>query len=167
MSDISENPSAEPQEDSEGIKRLREQAGRANELEATVRRQAFQLAGVNVDSKPGQAFLSTYAGDLTPEAIKAEATDWNLLAPTPAPTTTATADEVAMSQSRSEIAVAGTPASIAPEGDPVEAAYAARSAALARGMPQVDAGVAVIDALFQAAAAGNPKYIYEPGRAPQ
>ena len=64
------------------IKDLREKASgaqaTADENKALIRKMAFMEAGIDTTSKPAQAFLSTYAGDLTPEAIKAEAIEWNL-----------------------------------------------------------------------------------------
>jgi hypothetical protein len=45
-------------------------------------------AGIDTDSKPAQALLQSYDGELTAEAIKAEAADWGIVkatAPEPDP----------------------------------------------------------------------------------
>lgn len=78
MSD-NNDPSTEP----EGIKNLRAKAAEADtataRAEAAERRLAFVEAGIPLNSKPAQAFLTSYSGEMTPEAIKAEAAEWNLL----------------------------------------------------------------------------------------
>lgn len=47
--------------------------------DAAERELAFVKAGVPTDTKVAQAFLSTYTGEMTPDAIKAEAKEWNLI----------------------------------------------------------------------------------------
>ena len=73
-----ENKDQEP----DHIKDLRAKAERSTQAEAELaaakRELAFTKAGVNTDSKPAQALLNSYAGDLTTEAIKAEAAEWGL-----------------------------------------------------------------------------------------
>jgi hypothetical protein len=72
------------QDESEGIKNLRAKAEKAEAAEARVarleRELAFTQAGISTSSKPAQALLASYDGELTPEAIKAEAAEWGLIA---------------------------------------------------------------------------------------
>lgn len=59
------------------------------EAELARKELAFVKAGIDTDSKPAQALLSSYSGELTADAIKAEAAEWGLVqaaAPTPEPT---------------------------------------------------------------------------------
>ena len=60
------------------------------EAEMAKRELAFVKAGVDTDSKPARALLENYEGELTKEAIQAEAKDWGLVKgaepePTPDP----------------------------------------------------------------------------------
>lgn len=77
MSDENEQ-NDEPQH----IKDLRKQAqdgkAAADENAKLQRELAFVKAGIDTTSKPAQALLNSYEGELTVEAIKAEATEWGL-----------------------------------------------------------------------------------------
>lgn len=81
MSDSHDNTDNE--NEPEGIKNLRAKAAKADEAEARAvaaeRRAAFLEAGVPLSSKPAQALMASYSGELTPDAIKAEAAEWGLL----------------------------------------------------------------------------------------
>lgn len=67
----------------EHIKKLRAEAEQAKtlqkELEAKERQIAFLQAGVDTSTKLGQMLMKTYDGEMTPEAIKAEAADIGLV----------------------------------------------------------------------------------------
>lgn len=68
--------------EAEHMKELRAKAERAPQAEAELaaakRELAFSKAGINTDSKPAQALLKTYEGEMTTEAITAEAAEWGI-----------------------------------------------------------------------------------------
>lgn len=70
-------------DESEGIKNLRAKAEQTDtqtaRADAAERKLAFVEAGIPLSSKPAQGFMQTYSGDMTPEAIKAEAIEWGLI----------------------------------------------------------------------------------------
>lgn len=80
---MSNNNDTTTPDEAEGIKNLRAKADKADEAtaraEAAERRLAFVEAGIPTGSKPAQGFMATYTGEMTPEAIKAEAIEWGLL----------------------------------------------------------------------------------------
>lgn len=81
---MSNNTDSTPNPDeSEGIKNLRAKADQADtataRAEAAERKLAFVEAGIPLASKPAQAFLASYSGEMNPEAIKAEALEWGLI----------------------------------------------------------------------------------------
>lgn len=67
----------------DNIQQLRDQASQskanADKNVLLEKEMAFMRAGVDTQSKPAQALIASYAGDLTPEAILAEATEWGLV----------------------------------------------------------------------------------------
>lgn len=78
------DPEAEGGSDSAVIQKLREQANRTqaaeNENVALKREMAFDRAGVPTEG-PASYFRKAYDGDITPEAIRAEAETAGLLSP--------------------------------------------------------------------------------------
>lgn len=70
-------------ESQEDVSELRKAAegGKAAKREAELakRELAFVKAGVDTDKKPARALLENYDGELTSDAIRAEATEWGLL----------------------------------------------------------------------------------------
>ena len=83
---------SEEAQGTEDVSELRKAAegGKAAKREAEMakRELAFVKAGVDTDSKPARALLENYEGELTKEAIQAEAKDWGLVRdaePEPAP----------------------------------------------------------------------------------
>lgn len=77
MSEENETPS----EDNLKELRANAKAGKdaIDENTALKRRMAFMEAGIPLSGKPAQALLQNYAGELTTEAIKAEAIEWGLV----------------------------------------------------------------------------------------
>lgn len=73
----------ENENEPEGIKQLREQARQASELQkqldAQKRELAFAKAGVDTESKLGSMLFKTFDGDLSSDAIQAEAKEIGLL----------------------------------------------------------------------------------------
>ena len=69
-----------PQEDVSELRKAAEGAKTARqEAERAKRELAFVKAGIDTDSKPAQALLNSYDGELTSEAIRAEAKEWSLI----------------------------------------------------------------------------------------
>jgi len=63
----------------EDIRALEEAAAKAKDVERMNRELVFAKAGIDTDTKLGKMLLATYEGDLTKEAIIAEAQDIGLL----------------------------------------------------------------------------------------
>ena len=72
----------------EHIKKLRSDAEKGRKLESLVaekdRQIAFLQAGVDTETKLGQMLMKSYEGELTAEAIKAEATEIGMFNSEPA-----------------------------------------------------------------------------------
>lgn len=95
------------------LRKLRKEAQRSKELEAKVadleRREAFARAGVPLDNPATEYLIRGYQGELTAEAIKAEAVKIGIVA-----STSATPQEVAGHEAVQAAATGGTP----PTGGP-------------------------------------------------
>lgn len=168
MSDL--NDDQNPPE-SEGIRNLREANERKDaeikELRGRALRGAFIEAGVPVTGA-GQLLLETYAGELDPDAIKAEATKYGLLdasgqpaSQTPEPP--ADPGDVQNAGQVDERRALGTdtlPPGTQPENDPdrIDKAFARRDDQLSRGMKREDAGAEVFGEILRAGAAGDPRF---------
>ncbi len=76
------DPNAGEGEEPKHIKDLRDKASTgaaALDENANLKKEmAFMRAGIDTSSKPAQAMIQGYSGELTADAIKAEAVDWNL-----------------------------------------------------------------------------------------
>jgi hypothetical protein len=89
MSNVENNN--DEQNESPGIKALRQQAAEGADAKAEAaqmkKEMAFLRAGIDTTSKPAQAMIAGFTGELTPDAIAAEAAEWGLAKPpTPPPT---------------------------------------------------------------------------------
>ena len=86
---MSDEAGTEPENDPEHMKKLREDAKKGREADAAIaaanRKIAILEAGVPTGTPLGQMFLKSYEGELTTEAIKAEAILVGLVEGTPAP----------------------------------------------------------------------------------
>jgi hypothetical protein len=170
----------------ENIAVLREQA-QASEMnrlkaEATARENAMLKAHVDISTPIGQMFLSAYQGELTTEAIQAQAAEvgaWKAPAETPPPATTPTPQTPGQPQSQTYDATeaalrmlaqqgtagtAGGTETPPPPADPIKESYDEFSALVARGRTREDAAIAVIGAKMKLAAEGNPAVLYDPER---
>lgn len=131
------------------------------EAEAAKRELAFVKAGVDTDTKIGKLLLKTYEGDLTSEAIKAEALELGAIkaeAPATTATTTASLDE--QSQSLERQGLAGEPDVQGDPGpNPNMLAYKAAEAAMAAGQPREIAFGAGLTEMLKAAHAGDTRVI--------
>jgi hypothetical protein len=143
---------------------LREAAERGrravDENEVLRKELAFVKAGIDTDSKLGQLLFRTYEGDLTVDAIKAEAADIpGLLAPTPAPQ-----DEPEMDpglQQMREGFANGEPTSGEAPADAKALALGAFNDALKQGFTRDDAAVEYFGTLLSEAANGNRSAIFD------
>lgn len=149
-------------EDENGVVRaLREsnqrESDRATQAERKLAMYEAGLPGDKLGTKVGQAFLSSYEGEMTPEAIRAEAEEWGLLGGTPAPVDDGpelTPEEQRLDQLRG---AGGTPAPVvenAPK-DPNDEGFEAWHAARARGAPAKEAFRDGITPKILAVAAGQ------------
>lgn len=106
------------------LRKLRKEAKENEENKARIaaleRREAFARAGVPLDHPAADYLVRGYTGEMTPEAIKAEAIRLGIL-----PSTAATPAEVAAHEAAAAAAAGGVPPSGAPD-------YAAQLAALAQ-----------------------------------
>lgn len=148
----------------ENLKELRQQAeaGRKAlaEAEAARRELAFIKAGVDTESKLGQLLMKTYDGELSPEAIKAEAEEIGAVkATTPPPEKTELTDEEkAQTRARNDLA-AGSTATGAEEPDPRKTGFAAYEAARENGEPRDVAAGAYLAEILKAAHNRDPRVI--------
>lgn len=169
MSDTTDN--TPDQDDSEGIKNLRAKAAKAEAAEARAeaaeRRAAFLEAGVPLSSKPAQALMSSYSGEMTPEAIKAEAKEWGLLNDTDAgddaPKYDQTSDERKFQDQRGAL---DEPKIADPDDKPkkggVDSALEGFKTARESGVGVVPAMNDAYGALIKAAAQGDAQAIFNP-----
>lgn len=149
----------------ENLKELRQQAeaGRKAQAEAEAARRelAFIKAGVDTDSKLGKLLMKTYEGELTPEAIKAEAEEIGAIA---APASQPPAqeeigeEERAQTRARNDLS-AGNTATAADEPDPRKVGFAAFQAARDNGEPRDVAAGAFLAEILKAAHARDPRVI--------
>ena len=162
MSDTDQEPKAD--EASEGMKNLRAKADKADAAEARAsqleRELAFTKAGINTDSKPAQALLQGYTGELTAEAIQAEAKEWNLYQEQgAAPAPDYSADRAA--QEMRDSVNTGAPAVDEPREKPAnERVFEEFVSERESGYSQQDATNRAIGKFIQAGAAGDPSVLF-------
>ena len=153
----------------EDVSELRKAAegGKAakRELELAKRELAFTKAGINTDSKPAQALLNSFDGELTKEAILSEAKEWGLLNedPTPPPVEDETPDyseDAALQQMRD--ASAGNPApNTEVEKPAIDKALAAFEQDRKDGFGQTEATNRAFGRMIQSAASGDPTAVFD------
>lgn len=161
-----------PQEDVSELRKAAEGAKSARaEAEAARRELAFVKAGINTDSKPAQALLRSYDGELTTEAIRAEAKEWSLYSeteaqPAPAaevpaePQSVITDDERALQAMRDDNA--GSPAPVEQRQiDAYGKVFKQFEQDREDGVSQVEATNRAIGGLIKEAAMGNPTAIFD------
>lgn len=148
----------------DNLKLLREAADRAKAVPGLERELAFAKAGIDTDTKLGKMLLATYDGELTKEAITAEATDIGLIkpagseqAPPPNPEEAARLAEQQRQQQMQQQMQGGQPAGAEPppEGDPYETALGNFHKDRKNGMTEENAGLAAIDRILDQAGQGN------------
>jgi len=157
---------AEETEQQEDVSELRKaaEAGRSARQEADLAKKelAFVKAGINTDTKPAQALLRSYDGDLTTEAIQAEAREWSLLdtpAPAEKPDYSAEAEQQDM---RDQLSDGGAAPDTKPQVSLVEQAFKEFHADREGGKSQTEATNQVIGKIIKAAAMGDPQARFDP-----
>lgn len=128
--------------------------GRAAQAEAEALRRelAFAKAGIDTDSKAGKMLLKSYEGELTVEAIKAEAEEIGLFKPQePASTETATPEEREQTDIRAGLATGATAAGSPPDEDPQTAALRAGFEARRQGATHTESFIAALPEAFREA----------------
>ena len=157
---------AEETEDTgtEDVSALRKAAedGRSARAEADLARKelAFVKAGVDTSTKPAQALLNSYAGDLSAEAIQAEAREWSLLKSDEAPAAPDYTEEAKAQEMRDGLD--GSPApDTQPEKSGVDKAFEQfKIDRESGGYSQTDATNRAIGGIINAARQGDPQAIF-------
>jgi hypothetical protein len=113
--DLQDDDTTEPQTESDDIRQLRKKAKKADALEAELttlkREKEFTRAGLDPDNAQHRYFMRGYDGDLSAEAIKAEAQSAGFLE---APATQVPAEE---QETQARISAASAGAAVQPEKD--------------------------------------------------
>lgn len=151
-----------PQNDQDNIAALRAKADEAaearKELERLQRELTFTKAGVDIETGVGALLYKAYDGEMTVEAIKAQASELGITAPAATPDASATPPappvDVAQTQARLDLASGGAPAA-PPDADPYKSAMQAFEEAVASGLDPEYASAAAFQKVFAAAAAGD------------
>lgn len=145
----------------EHIKKLRAEAEQAKtlqkELEAKERQIAFLQAGVDTSSKLGQMLMKTYDGEMTPEAIKAEAVEIGLVDATEQVVIEEVSDEQAQYQQARNNLANGATARFEPDTPSAQdQAFDEYNNARREGLSTADAQDLAFASFISNAANGNP-----------
>lgn len=152
----------------EAIKNLRAANKRAEErakaAEGAVRKLAFLEAGLNPKDNPQvELFIKAYDGELTTEAITAEAAKYRLISE-PVESDEVSDFEVDQSQTRARQSLGANsfdPGAPVSEGDPMGNAYAEFHKLRREGATSEEASVAVLGKIFEQARNGNAKFVFD------
>ena len=158
------------EEETNEVSELRKAAegGKAAKAEAALARKelAFVKAGINTDTKPAQALLRAYDGDLDAEAIRAEAKEWSLLPGDSEPEPEPEVDEApsaAMEQQEMRDALDGRVADTQPKSvGGVDAAFKQFEEDREEGRSMLDATNRAFGAVIKAAAQGDSQARFDP-----
>jgi len=161
----------EPTEEFDGpeaIKNLRAANKRAEEraktAEGAVRKLAFLEAGLNPKDNPQvELFMKAYDGELTEEAIRAEAIRYRLITESaPGEVVEGFESDAAQTWARQQLgADSFDPSLPVPEGDPMGNAYAEFHRLRRDGATSEEASVAVLGKIFEQARQGNAKFVFD------
>lgn len=145
------------------IDQLRARADQAGELEknnaALLRQLAFARAGISdTEEGPGKYLFNGYDGELTPDAIKAEALKLGIGAPELPVPPVVTADDRAAHSAAADLG-SEVPPSNDPGPPPQVAGLVEFGEALKRGDTRDDAAAFFVDRVIGAAASGDERVI--------
>jgi hypothetical protein len=170
--DYSENiDEIEDASESDAIRNLR-QANKRNEEkakagEAAMRKLAFLEAGLDPRTNPQvELFMKAYDGELSEEAIRTEASRYNLIsgvvAPEPSAPESSSVFDAGQTFARASLgADSGDAAAPIEEGDPMSSAYTEFHALRRGGATSEEASVAVLGKIFEQARKGNDKFVFD------
>lgn len=152
-----EGTEAPPAEDGKAIKKLRERADQATRLE---KENAFLRAGVDLTDKMAQRLFAAYSGDMTVEAIKAEAEDWGIAqaAAAAAPPDPTTGQQEARQRLAGGQAAGGQ---APPPADPVDALWKGYAEDRRRGIPKEQAQMNGMAHVLAAASNGQKPFLFD------
>ena len=146
-----------PEEDTGGIKDLREAAERGKkatqELDDMRREMAFLKAGVNTDTKAGQLLYKAYDGELETDLLRAEAEELGILRDAPV-SEVADVDRQA-TQERRALADSAVPPENQTES-PYDAGHREFKEMMDAGRPKDDSAARFIHTVLEAAGGDNP-----------
>lgn len=150
-----------PREDA-NLKRLREKAAKADAVE---RELLFVKAGIDTDSRLGKLALAGYDGDLTVDAVKAFAAEIGVTGTVASPPAVEISDdERALAQDRAVLAGGRTDPAEDRGENPIVAGLQAFNARMQRGSTREHASGEFYDRIFDAAAKGDARTLYDPQR---
>lgn len=158
----------ESNENQDPIDQLRARADQAGELEKNnaqlLRQLAFARAGISdTEEGPGKYLFNGYDGELTPDAIKAEALKLGIGAVEPPTPPVVTADDKAAHVAASDLGGEVPPTTdLGPS--PQVAGLGEFREALKRGDTRQDAAAFFVDRVVGAAASGDERVILTPRR---
>jgi len=153
------------------LEQMRKKAERADVLESELtqlrKREAFREAGIGFTDGPGKLVFDTFAGEeITPQAVAEYASSYGVnpaeaSAPAPAPSepTGQQSAEREFFQTTQSASAGAEPSGQAADG--VEAAYNAYEGARKEGGRRDKAAAAGLGKMFEAAAAGDSKVVYD------
>lgn len=157
-----------PPEEGEGIKKLREkaEAGSAaiDENARLKREMAFMRAGIDTTTKPAQALIASYSGELEADAIKAEAAEWGLVKGEAPPENKYDENSPERQQQEIREQTSGEPAPVPPppEVNGMEKAISGYHQNRTKGMADENAQVQAFGEVIKAAAGGDKSAIFDP-----
>lgn len=147
------------------IKTLRERAEAATAAEAAAeaakRELAFVKAGIDTESKLGGLLFKTYEGELTKDALQAEAKELGLFKDEetkPPAKSTASEDEKRQTRQREEMS-SETEDPVLDEHVNIEQAYSEFHKARKGGATQDEASTVVLGKIFEGAAKGQEEFL--------
>lgn len=159
------------EQEPEHIKKLREDAKKGREadvaLSAASRKIAILEAGVPTSTPLGQMFLKSYDGELTTEAIKAEAAAIGLIegaappAETPEPGTQSGTPEAGYAEARAALDLGQAAPVEQPTSSAVDTAYKVFDDSRKKGVRTEDARTEAFLSLISAAAQGDKSAIFD------
>jgi hypothetical protein len=157
-----------PVEEGEGIKKLREKAEQGSaaidENARLKREMAFMRAGIDTTSKPAQALIASYSGELDPDAIKAEAAEWGLVKGEAPPVQQYDENSPERQQQEIREQTSGQPAPVLPppEVNGMDKAISGYHENRTKGMADEAAQVQAFGEVIRAAAGGDKSTIFDP-----
>lgn len=150
------------------IKQLRADAEKGRKLESMLadkeREIAFLQAGIKTDTKLGAMLMKTYEGELTPDAIKAEAAELGLVEKTDDPVEFGEdSPEVQLQQARESLSAGRTATTEVREVNAVDAAFAEWNDSRKEGMASGEAQDMAFASFIAAAARGDSSAQFDEG----